>query len=539
MTVYWLVWDAAAHWIVARLDAQGELPSVRRLRTAGLWAAARPPAPNCQTPPSLATLFTGTWPEEHGVTGFRVPSAGHAGESVSGFAPGACRRPAVWERAGRAGLRTSAVHAPWIADTVTETGAVPDWLDGAVEAFSRRLARHGAHELGAGPLTCQVAGHTLTAVADGAGIRVRGARGEAFVTDDWVPLGLDAGTGIWLRQARLPGRRLLLHTGAWVPRAVGHDPAVVTALREAPLFAGEGLGSCYRAGTFGPRLIDGGDGGAEDLFLSSVGRVGRGFAATVAGVLARHRSDLVVMYLPTTDDVGHELLGWCDERSAAHRPDVAPEVWARIARCYRQADAILGQVLDRAGEGDTVVLGADHGMTGTAFTLHPNQLLVTAQLAATDSAGHLDPRRSAAYYHPVNNGSIWLNASAHDDGLTAADTIRRITALLSAVRAPGADRPLVKEVRPAPDGRRIDLVLDADCLPSAALPGDGRPVRPAAKPGAHVTNGGDDRLHAVFAAAGPGLARGKDLGVIDNTWPAELVLGQLTTSFPDRTASHV
>jgi hypothetical protein len=64
-------------------------------------------------------------------------------------------------------------------------------------------------------------------------------------------------------------------------------------------------------------------------------------------------------------------------------------------------------------------------------------------------------------------------------------------------------------------------------------------VSPAAKPGAHITNAGDDRLHAVFAAAGPGLARGEDLGVIDNTWPAELVLEHLTASLPDRTARRV
>lgn len=549
MTVYWLVWDAAAHWIVDRLDAEGELPHVRRLRSRGVRAAARPPAPNCQTPPSLATLFTGVWPQEHGVTGFRVPSPTGPGDSVSGFARSACLRPAVWETAGRAGLRTAAVHAPWIADTVTAGGEPPAWLDGAIEAFSTRLARHGTYEVGAAPLTFAVAHHTLTAAADATGIRVRGAHDETYVEDDWTALTLGDGVGIWLRQARAGGRRLLLHTGAWVPRTVGHDPVLLAELGAVPLFAGEGLGSCYRSGMFGPRLVDDGDGGAggdgtaEELFLSSVDRVGRGFEATVARVLAHHRSDLVVMYLPSTDDVGHELLGWCDARSDAHRPDAAPEVWRHIARCYRRADAVLGRVLDRAGPGDTVVLGADHGMAGTAWTLHPDQLLLDAGLAVSDGAGRVDPARSAAYYHPVNNGSVWVNGRAGYGGSASPDEMRdlarRVGELFAPVRAPGTGRPLVHEVRPSPDGRVVDLLLDADCLPSASLDRAGRPVSPAAKPGAHITNAGDDRLHAVFAAAGPGLARGEDLGVIDNTWPAELVLEHLTASLPDRTARRV
>ncbi|KPI03545.1 type I phosphodiesterase/nucleotide pyrophosphatase [Actinobacteria bacterium OK074] len=541
MTVYWLVWDAAAHWIVDRLDAEGQLPAVRRLRASGVSAAARPPAPNCQTPPSLATLFTGTWPAEHGVTGFRIPSpTGQFADSVSGFAPEVCRSPAVWETAGRAGLHTTAVHVPWIADTTTDSGAVPDWLDAATEAYSRPLARHGVHQLAEEPVTFAIGPHELTAHPETAnGVRVRGRYGEAHVTDTWTPLPLDETTGVHLRRARVQNRTLLLHTGAWTPRTVGHDNTLTAALKAAPPFVGESLGSRYRAGDFGPRLVDGGDGTAEDLLMSSNDLVGRNFTAAATRALAHHRSDLVVMYLPTTDDIGHELLGWCDEFSAAHRPDDAPEVWRRIARCYRQADALLGRVLDRADAQDTVVLGADHGMAGTAWTFCPNEPLRAAGLAVTDSAGLLDPGRSAAYYHPVNNGSVWLNDRARDGTSPTYDTAEAVRRLFAEVRVPGTNRPLVREIRAAADGRHLDLLLDADCLPSAELPADGRPLRPAAKPGGHVTNGGDDRLHAVFAAAGPGLPRGSDLGVIDNTWPAELVLRQLTATRTDRSASPV
>lgn len=38
MTVYWMVWDAAARWIVDRLEAEGALPAVSELRARGCRA---------------------------------------------------------------------------------------------------------------------------------------------------------------------------------------------------------------------------------------------------------------------------------------------------------------------------------------------------------------------------------------------------------------------------------------------------------------------------------------------------------------------
>ncbi|MBT0773335.1 alkaline phosphatase family protein [Kineosporia sp. J2-2] len=538
MTVYWMVWDAAAHWVVDRLDAQGLLPSVRRLRESGVRAAARPPSPNCQTPPSLATLFTGTGPHEHGVTGFAVPApeAG-PGLSVSGFGP-VLRRPAVWETAGAAGFRSTSVHAPWITDTRDDDGGVPGWIDGAVEAYSRRRARPGVHAVGPGRTVLEVAGHALDVDPVAGGVRVRGGRAATVVTDSWVPLALEARDGpdapaaLWLRLATVEGRKVLLHSGVWAPRTVGHDASVLRALRQAPTFSGDGLGPYYRDGRLGRRLVDGGDGSAEEVFLSSVDRVTAGFAGAVDQVLPRHRSDLVVMYLPSTDDVGHDLIGWCDERSGAFRPDVAPALWPHVARCYRRADELLGRVLRRAGPDDTVLLCADHGVAGTPWTVRPAQLLVDAGLSVSGPAGQIDLERSDCYYHPVNNGSVWVRPQA------APGVLQRVAEALAPQRVPGTGRPLVREVRPSADGRRADLLLDPDCLPVAGLAGDGQALHPSVKPGAHVTNGGDDRLHAVFAATGPGLAPGDDLGVIDNTWPAALVLGQLRASRPRATASQ-
>ncbi|WP_019058513.1 alkaline phosphatase family protein [Streptomyces prunicolor] len=543
MTVYWLVWDAAAHWIVERLTAEGALPHTARLRAAGITAAARPPAPNCQTPPSLATLFTGAWPEQHGVTGFRVPgTGGPVEESSAAFAPGRCAAPPVWRTAAEAGLRTAAVHVPW---TIGADGQAEPGLDVAVEAYSDRIDRQAALPLTGGREHFAVGPHPLDVTPEGDRIRVRSEGRSVTLGEedgDWRQLRLGTDSGVWLRLVAAGGRRVLLRTGAWRPRVVGHDRALTDAVAETlPVFAGEGIGPTYRTGGLGPRLVDGGDGSAEDLFVSSMGCVHRSFEAPARTVLARHTADLVVIYLPTTDDLGHELIGWCDPKSAAHRPDVADRIWRHVRIVYGWADRLLGAVLDRARGRDTVLLGADHGIAGTAWTVHPNEVLIAAGLAARTPDGDLDPARSSVLYHPADNGSLWVNHQGLPGGRVprsnAGALLDRAESALRAVTEPGGGRPVTAGFAPSPGGDPAvvrHVLFDPDFLPTAKLRPDHAVVAPSLKPGAHITNNGDPRLHAVFAARGPGLPPGVDLGTVDNTVPAQVALHQLGLGPSDR-----
>ncbi|WP_433532915.1 DUF6001 family protein [Micromonospora sp. CA-263727] len=521
MTVYWVVWDAAAHWVVDRLERQGALPAVRRMRARGVLAPARPAHPNCQTPPSLATLFTGAWPAEHGVTGYTVPAAGPGGlgSHVSGFGPQFPAVRPVWETLG---VRGVFVHVPWVFDG---DDAVGSRVDAAVEAYSRRTARHAVTEVAPGSVREWLIGpHPVTVESTADGVRVRG-HDEVRLTPGggWRPVWLTGERiGTWLACVRVGDRLLLAHTGVWRPRYGGADPALRDRMRAGPPFAGEGVGPLYRAATFGARLAEGGDGSAEEFFLSSVECAVRSFGAVTDAVLAGHDADLVVIYLPMTDDVGHEMLGFCDERSAAYRPDIAEAVWSLVGRCYRWSDEILGRVLDAAGPDDTVVLGADHGMVGSAHLVHLNDQLVAAGLAAVDADGELDPERSRAFYHPANNGALYVT----EDGLMphAKAALRQLPVPMRFLEPDG--RPLRGDE--TGDPRVAFVALHDDYQPTAALAGAPPYVRPLRKVGAHVVWTGSDRLHAVHAAVGPGIAAGSAPGVIDNTAPARLVCRQVT-----------
>ncbi|SCG72365.1 alkaline phosphatase family protein [Micromonospora humi] len=529
MTVYWVVWDAGARWLVDGLDARGRLPNVRRLQAAGVRAAARPARPNCQTPPSLATLFTGTPAHVHGVTGFRVPDRRRFGASRSGFDPAVCAVPPIWRRLG---VRSAFVHVPWVFDPDGQVGA---YVDAAVEAFSGRLARHAVLRPSPGgvPLVDALPEAAMVTAAPG-GTVVTGPSGAVRVTDSWVEVDLGGGLGCHVRLVSRPDGGVLLRTGVWRTRCAGGDPALVRLLRGLPAFAGESAGSVYRSGDLGVRLPEGGDGAAEELLLSSLEPAARTFAVAADVVLDRHRADLVVVYLPMTDDIGHELAGWVDASGPGYRPELAGPGWNLLARAYRTADAILGRVLDRAGPDDTVLLTADHGIAGTTHDVYPNAALAAAGLATPDGRGGVDPERSAVVFHAAGDGSLWVNPRVRAQD-PARPWLRAAVDVLAATAGPAGQPVLVglADGRGDPVGEpagrdHVYCRFAAGLMAQPRLPGNGTAYAPTRKSGGHLSSDGDPRLDAVYAAAGPGLPTGVDLGRIDNAEIAAVVEGALS-----------
>jgi hypothetical protein len=436
------------------------------------------------------------------------------------------RRSPVWRRLAEQGVRSAFVHVPWVFD---DQGGVGEFADVAIEAYQSRLAGHDVlvlSEGGDGGTPWPIAGYPVQVEAS-PGAAVLRAGGTALAIsprDGWREVRLGPGTGFWVLHL---GDRLV-RTGTWQARIGGADEALARGLSDLPVFAGEGVGPLYRAGIFGPRLADGGSGEAEQGFLSSVDCVVRSFSEAVTAVLAGHHADLVVIYLPWTDDLGHEMAGWCDEQSGAYLPGNADRAWEFLRRGYQQADQVLGQVLSRAAAADTVMLTADHGIAGSTRLLHVNEVLISAGLAARGGAGGLDVARSAVVYHPANNGLLMVNADVVSGKDVTPSMGAAMAALLSRHGAVAGFTDPRGEPTMTPQERMYLLPAD-DWQPSAAVDGGGE-VRPMVKSASHVVNSGDSRLLATFAAMGPGLPAGADLGIVDNTLGALLTCRQFGAS---------
>lgn len=535
--VAWLVADAVPYGVARRLLDEGRLPALAALARDGTMRPTRPPAPNCQTPPSLATLFSGAPPRRHGITGFELPAAGDPGASTPAFAV----RPAaelLWEAAGAAGLTTVLVHAPWALGD--GDGDVPPGCALALAGFSGRRFRGDAQPL-AHRRELELAGSPALAALDGASAtlecRATGRRLALALDGPWRTWQPPAAPALRVRAVHAGGRPTLLHTGSWRVSAGPGREALELARRCGP-FVGEGLTRAYRSGRLGARLVDGGDGGAELLFVDTVREAAEYFRRCAAAALAaRPDADLVVMYQPCFDDVGHEVAGWCDESSAAYRPQVADAARRMLRAACELVDAQLADVCARC-PGWTVALASDHGMAGVSHVVHVDQALHAAGLAAFRDDGSLDLERTAVALAPAGDGSLIVRPEAlAEAGAAPADALARAELALGALVEPATGRRVVEGLAPR-EGGGAWLVLAPGFHPVRG-PAAGGVLSVAEKSGSHLLNTGEPSLHGVFAARGPGIARDPGAEPIDSAGVAPVLARALGLARAERTPQAV
>jgi len=536
----WHVWDAAAHWAVRRLLDEGELPALRSVVAAGTLAAAQPSWPNAQTPAALATLFTGLDPADHGVTGFRIPDPARGIQAHrSGFASDALGAPPIWERLGPTRADAMLIHLPWaIRDW---RGPAPAGLRFAIDGYSRRRRRGGVVVLGeelddpgALPLGSAVARRLIDGV-----IAIESPAAERLL------LGLDAGWRAWspagvpatlVRAVRRPddGTPMLLQLGAW-ETVTAPDAAASTAARRAGPFVGEGLGRFYRCGLFGPTLLDGGDGGAERILLSTVEQAAKYFIQVSRAALdALGPATLTVVYQPCIDDVAHELSGLCDPDSPVYDAKCADAAWRALRAAYRWADGHLEALLRHADAETLVVVSSDHGMAGISHDVHANAILERAGLLAFDGNGGIDLARTQIAISPAGDGSIWVNAVERPGGVITPGRAEQVVdrAERALVQVCEGGRYVVGEFLRGGDRLRRELgdahlvLAPGFNLQTGPAPGASAVVA-TRKTGGHLASSGVSSLAGILAAAGPGLPAAWRADAVSNRDVAPWLLSAL------------
>jgi len=204
----------------------------------------------------------------------------------------------------------------------------------------------------------------------------------------------------------------------------------------------------YRRGTFGPTLMNGGDGTAENRYLETAELLTRVHQAGAEFLWREGDPVLMADYFPLSDSIDHTLLGYLDPRQPDYDPDLADQVIAFRARVWQLVDLRLQHLLDLAAEADaTLFLSGDHGMRATWMQHYPNTILRDAGLLVTDENGEIDLSKTVAL--SPNGYWISLNRTAWKGGIVPPeqeqDVIRRIIEAMS--KATGADgKSLYEEI---------------------------------------------------------------------------------------------
>jgi predicted AlkP superfamily pyrophosphatase or phosphodiesterase len=328
------------------------------------------------------------------------------------------------------------------------------------------------------------------------------------------------------------GSRLLLWRSAPSVLRSNKTRLESAALDAAGGFVGNGAAYAYEQGRLGLPLWQGGDGAAEARYLETAALVVRQFSRLNAFAFDRTGWDLLVTYLPYPDEALHRWYGFLDPTLPGHDPALAARLRPHADRVLVMVDEYLGRIEDEAGRGAIVAVGADHGMTSAAAYFKPNVVLARAGLLAFDASGRPDLARTKAVYFPGNSGYVLINRVGRPGGIVAPaeeeDVRRRVAAALTGFADPASGRPYGVRV--------LDVRTDSPATPNGATRGGahagdlfveldragvvlserttGDPVEPRRPEGTHFQDPQSRRMHASFVIAGPGVASGADLGVI-------------------------
>lgn len=506
--------DGASAPIVDDAVARGVMPNLARLRKEGATARGSLTCLPGKTAAGHATVFTGAWPDRHGITGNEVPVPGRpVNESASGFTSRPLRAEPIWAAAARQGLEVAVVSAtqvypftPYLEEKRFggHYGRSLTLLDG-YQAFAVPEATTTAKDL---VLRTTVGWNGALPAHIGEtrdfDLVVAGARVDGLLYDDpadpvvgfdtiYLGTGKNPRGGVTLKPQPVSDRgpeafgSLTLKVGggdlglhfrlfALSPNASeillyraesglvrSSKPAVEAAVVKATGgFTGNGGDRPYEAGAFGPTLWQGGDGTAERRYLETVRLVARQFERLFDFGFDRLRWDLLVAYLPYPDEALHTWLGHLDSTLPGHDTAVAARLRPFLDEALRIVDDYVGHLAKRTSGEMVLAVAADHGLIGVNRAVQFNVALQRAGLLTLSADGGIDLFRTKVVYFPGNSGYFLLNRLSRAQGIVRPEEEEAVLAQLRSVlvklRDPETGAALVTKILdPRRDARDMGL----------------------------------------------------------------------------------
>ena len=555
--------------------ARGLMPNLARLRRAGSTAGGAVTCLPVKTAAAHATLYTGAWPDRHGITGnwLALPEASVLAP-VSGYLSDSLRAEPIWVTAARQGLEVTTLNA-------TQTYPFTPYLE--EKRFGGNFGRSLTLIEGYNALPVEDAVLTARELAlrsaegwSGQGvttgseleITVAGVSIHGLLYDDPADpvAGLDTlalalqrdldrairlkpreadATGGGFRSLLLPakegelgvhfrlfelspdGSEILLYRAEG--GLIGSNRSLVgpAATGATGGFIGNGASCAYERGALGPPLWAGGDGTAEKRYLETVELVARQLARLAEFGVTRTRWQLLLTYLPFPDEFFHLWLGRLDSSLAGHHPALAARLQPFLDQGLRIVDGHLGELMRLAGDKVLLAVAADHGLVGANRSVLLNVALERAGLLALDPDGKVDLSRTQVIYPTWNPGFFLINRVSRKGGIVGEDheedVQSRLVATLKGLADPETGNPIVTEILDprtsgperglgGPHGGDLFFNLAWGYDPSGELGGSLVIAEPPW--GTHLLDPERREAQAAFAIAGPGVAVGEDLGTI-------------------------
>jgi predicted AlkP superfamily phosphohydrolase/phosphomutase len=545
--------DSAGYVTTSRLLAEGKLPSLERMLRGGAWSDGMVSSFPTKTAAAHALLFTGQYGHRSGITANSVlrspPSAGSRLETLNGFFSDSLRVEPVWARAAARGLETYVFHEPQVYPFRPQGHLYVAYGYSARASPGEVLAPEAIRGAEAGEIRFAVGesryrgvfiddpddpavGYDSLEVAIEPDVAAPVAHlkpGESGSFSVPIAARLDEGeTWFSLRLFALSADASSFTLYRSGTAELATSPAGLLAGESSTLraYAGNGGARAYATGGFGPTLPAGGSGEAERRLLETEHHLASQILEQARWALSRDYR-LVLLYSPVIDDVAHELYGYLAPELEGYDEALARKIWPILTEAYAIQDRFLGMLLDIADNDSAhLIVVSDHGMSGTDKLVYLNVALEKAGLLARGPDGAIDLSQTRALAPPLEDASVAVNTVDRPGGIVSLEdrpvVLEELRSALSSLKDPASGGSIVTAFfEPATTGllqpggdSTGDLFLDfaPGYYPSTSLSPSGLVVESTSPSGEHVFVPTRRDMLAIFAAYGPRLPKGVNLG---------------------------
>lgn len=470
----WVVIDGLSFECLKTYLCPQTMPVLRQMMTSNCLTALEPLYPNCQTPPSLFSIWSGRQSEEHGILGYDTPDTDVFSTFHNGFTAWPSHIDMVWDKYARAGYRVRLHHVPF----VDEAKIAPQMVARS-DVYSQRLWSSQTvpltEVLNIAPLSVSIAFSQIN--EQRTKLLIESPNGKVchlVSNNEVVDLPLPDGES-------LPHLSVLISNNGqeWVCSVLGKNayrasPTVDTVKNRHQLtFCHEALTQSYRNGLLGDKLSQSGGGEAEEALLLSLEKVHRCFLEELALGYSQDDADLYVGYYPVFDLALHEVLGL---QALVSSTSQVTKIMTQLLLWVEEVVHTLTTSLD---EGEVLVMNSDHGMQPIQNTCYLNNLMAEKGWLRFKEGGEIDWSNTVAAYHPAENGTLSILADQFDTEAIITDILDWFEALgfsgAKVVRLDDHQGVLSKENRYfliPPDGLRVKANQSVDALCSSAKSGD-------------------------------------------------------------------
>jgi len=457
------VLEGAGAELVNRAVDRGAMPHLDALAREGSFGRIRPPFP-ARRAAAQATLWTGAWPDTHGVVGDGVPRAtGSVLETTAGDRSGALGAEPLWVTAAREGVPTivvgvaqSAPFGPFLGEKRHGGDFGRHLVLLAPAAVGISAAVLTGRDLARRPAASWTGGKSGSSALE---VDIPVAEGMLpgllFDDPDDPASGLDTlalsasrdlSAAVRLKPVpagrdKDPSRAMLFHTAkgeAFVhfrlfslspdgreivlwhssgAHTVASQPRVQAAVSGEEGLLDGGAHHLYTEGRFGAPLWDGGDGTAERRYLETVRIAVRQRIRLASFVLDRTRWGLAILALPFPAETLGLWMGRLDPTRPDHDPAVAVRLRPFLDDALRLADTWVGEIARRVPSDGALAVVGDRGLAGVDRVARPNVALEAAGLLKTRDDGTIDLSQTKVVYAPANGGFLVVNRDSRPDGM--------------------------------------------------------------------------------------------------------------------------